>query len=291
MSLYSKSLLEHIGFLVITIDIDKLIDLYINTPQSEKGEFYILDSNDKLIYNSVPITDKTIDFKYFKNKTNSTEIIDNRLLVYNKSALNNWKYIYEIPEKEILREVLNLRDFMFISLFIIIIIATFCAILIAYNLTKPIYTLINDMKITEKGNFSIRLPVTTSDEIGMLCKNYNIMLSKIESLINKVYKEELSRKNAEINALEAQINPHFLYNTLDSINALAELKRTNEISTITIAFAKLLRLSISTRSFITLVEELAYTLYYIDIINIRTIIKLNFIWMFMMIIKIILSPN
>lgn len=89
------------------------------------------------------------------------------------------------------------------------------------------------------------------------------MINRINELVIKVYEEEIARKNAEINLLYMQLNPHFLYNTLDTINALAELNRNKDISLLAVSLAKFLRMNMSlNKSLVTVEQEIEHVKYY-----------------------------
>ena len=87
-------------------------------------------------------------------------------------------------------------------------------------IVKPLDQLKDGMRRAQDHDFKLRLENDRTDEIGALTDSFNCMLDRINTLVNQVYQQELAQKNAEIEALQAQINPHFLYNTLDSVNSL-----------------------------------------------------------------------
>lgn len=114
----------------------------------------------------------------------------------------------------------------------------------------------DSMKTLGKENKYPRVHVVSQDEIGMIGTEYNKMAENIETLIEKVYKMELTQKQAELEFLQMQINPHFLYNALDTISWMALGKGNGEISEMSIALAELLRATIKNESFIPLQEEM-----------------------------------
>ncbi|ARK30134.1 sensor histidine kinase [Halalkalibacter krulwichiae] len=122
------------------------------------------------------------------------------------------------------------------------------------------------MKEVEYGNFEERFITNSKDAIGDLARGFNHMLGKIKELIESVQKEEQLKKEAEITALQLQINPHFIYNTLESINSLARKKKEYEISHLIVLLGRLLRLSISSfEEKVPLKQELMYVEYYLEI--------------------------
>lgn len=120
----------------------------------------------------------------------------------------------------------------------------------------PLQTLSSHMRAIEAGDFTNRVEINSNDEIGQLGRRYNHMADSIENLIEQVYKMEISQKQAEIEYLKMQINPHFLYNTLDTISWMARMEDKDDIAQVTTALAELLRATIKQNSFITVREEL-----------------------------------
>jgi len=151
------------------------------------------------------------------------------------------------------------------------------SIFLSSRISKPIKKLQKSMRAVENGNFDIQVDITSEDEIGELSKDFNIMISKIKELIRQnTIQQELKRKS-ELKALQAQINPHFLYNTLDSIIWMAESKNEEDVITMVSALAKLFRLSISKgREIITIGEEVEQVTHYLVIQKMRYKDKLDY---------------
>ena len=124
------------------------------------------------------------------------------------------------------------------------------------HIAKPTQDLLESMKLFGMGNLSHRVEVKTTDEIGQIGSEYNRMAENIETLIEKVYKMEITQKQAEIDFLCMQINPHFLYNTLDTISWMAIMQGNLDISEMTISLADLLRAMIQKDRFVTVEDEM-----------------------------------
>ena len=134
------------------------------------------------------------------------------------------------------------------------------AILLMYNsITRPLNDLSKAMKTVQDGNFELQLIHDRKDEIGQLTDSFNYMVNKINLLIREVYQEKLAQKSAEIEALQAQINPHFLYNTLDSINWMLIDRGEMDISEIIVSLGKLMQYCIDTdNALVSLEQEYQY---------------------------------
>jgi two-component system sensor histidine kinase YesM len=126
------------------------------------------------------------------------------------------------------------------------------------------------MKIVEKGDFDVKLKLTNRNEIGELCKTFNKMTRKVNKLINEVFIEKIRQKDLELQMLQNQINPHFLYNTLESIHMIAETNRDEKISIMAQSLGRILRFSISMKQDrVTIQEELNHLIDYIALQKVR----------------------
>jgi len=154
----------------------------------------------------------------------------------------------------------------------------FLAVLLTNKITLPLRRLENSMKAVEEGNFEVEIASPeVRDEIGNLIFSFQIMIRKIKQLIENNNKEQEEKRKSELNALQAQINPHFLYNTLDSIIWMAEDGNTKDVVLMTSALAKLLRKSISNKhELVTIAEEIEYTKSYLTIQKMRYKDKLKY---------------
>lgn len=150
--------------------------------------------------------------------------------------------------------------------------------IISREITKPIRQLRDSMSMVEEGRFDkANVPVTASNEVGSLSKSFNVMTERIHTLMEQnVYEQKQKRKN-ELKALQAQINPHFLYNTLDSIIWMSEAGRNDEVVLMTSALARLFRQSISNdKEQVTVAEEIEYVRSYLTIQKMRYKDKLEY---------------
>lgn len=148
---------------------------------------------------------------------------------------------------------------------------------ISYTMTKPLQQLSEAMQRMQSGDFSQQINTERRDEIGRLIHSFNYMAKKINTLINEVYQEKIAQKNAEIKALQSQINPHFLYNTLDSINWMAIDRGAYDVSDIIIALGDLMKYSVDQHnSMVRLEQEMRYVLSYLRIQKNRLEEKLRY---------------
>ena len=139
------------------------------------------------------------------------------------------------------------------------------------NIVKPVNYLISKMNTFEEGKFDITIDKKRSDEFGYLFRAFNKMTSSIKKLVNDVYVKELAKKDAEISALQEQINPHFLYNTLEAINWRAQIAGEQDIALMIQALSKLMDASInrSNEKIIPIEEEVSYMKQYMYLIQMR----------------------
>ena len=150
----------------------------------------------------------------------------------------------------------TLRSYIAFLVIICVIIACGLLMVLSQMITKPLQTLNEAMKQVQDTNFEIRLENDRTDEIGELTDSFNYMVDHIQTLVNRVYREQLAQKNAEMEALQAQINPHFLYNSLDSINWMLIDRGEMDISNVVVALGKLMQYSMDSRtSLVPLREE------------------------------------
>lgn len=140
-------------------------------------------------------------------------------------------------------------------LLLAIVAAAFFAFYTFRNVVVSVNSLVGAYTEIGKGNFSFRIPVDTKDEFGYLMESFNTMSASVESLMNEIYTKNLAEKDLEIQMLRNQINPHFLYNTLESMRMLAYSRGFTDFSEMCLLLAKVLRYGVDTTFHITTVSR------------------------------------
>lgn len=167
------------------------------------------------------------------------------------------------------------RETLFSILTIVAALTTFFFALLAFifsrRIVRPIHELSTKMDSISNENFSVRATVSGNDEITMLTNQFNKMSERLEYLYKQVYMQEIELKNSQLLALQSQINPHFLYNTMDTIYWMSKIGNTKDIEHIVSSMSKLLRLTFSPNNdnVTSLSEELDHLKAYLEIQEIR----------------------
>ena len=144
------------------------------------------------------------------------------------------------------------------------------SIVLSLRISRPIKRLRKSMQAVEMGNFDIRVDIQSEDEIGELGKDFNIMIAEIRALIEQNNRQQELKRKSELKALQMQINPHFLYNTLDSIIWMAEGRKEQEVITMVSALARLFRLSLGKgKEIVDIGSEVEHVRHYLTIQKIR----------------------
>ncbi|NLJ31659.1 MAG: sensor histidine kinase [Clostridiales bacterium] len=186
--------------------------------------------------------------------------------VFNGKQMDNgWTLITLIPQNELEDETNALiRLILFVDA-AVALIAFGILFLFVRRFTDPITKLCRSMENVGQGDFQKKFAVRSNDEIGMLGRSFNSMVENIDNLIKTVYKLEISKKQAELDSLKMQINPHFLYNTLETINWMARMQNNMDIATVTTALGQFFRASVHQSNFITIAEEIKNVQNYLTI--------------------------
>ena len=243
------------GFMFIEDSNKKVVSSSNDQITAENLPKIDLSDKDKIIYNWSPV----------KNKTGDRYIYSGRI-----SPLTGWKFIGLIPTSELSKDSIVVGRIMIFMLIIICILGFVAVWEIAGSVANPVRKLIGLMKMAEEGDLSVEMNVRYNDEIGQLGKSFNIMIKKISNLMDKVYEEQKKLRKAELKALQAQINPHFLYNTLDSVIWMSRAKNNEDVIEMVTALAKLFRIGLSRgKDLISIKEEVEHVNSYLTIQHIR----------------------
>ena len=267
-----------LGVLVIS---QKIKNLFTNlqTPSTNDGEFVlVMDENKQIIYrNKSGNANLELESKLLgvnkEAENGNFEIKLNKdlyLITYTTLKVNGWRIYYITPKINILRginKILKLTWIISIFFAICAIIAAIYVFIILYN---PIKKLIDAMNKIEDGNLDMEVNITSRDELGKLSHKFNYLIRQVRALINDVKEDQKKKSELEIKALQAQIMPHFLYNTLNCVISLARLNKTSIIVEMVGALIDLLRVSANNQiRIITIQEEVNYVKSYVLIMGYR----------------------
>lgn len=167
-------------------------------------------------------------------------------------------------------EVLNsMYSVLTVMLIISILLCVGVASHVGRNMTRPVERMNTAMRTLQEGDLTVRIASDREDELGQMSRNFNIMANELEQNVQEKIEKQKELNASHIAMMQAQLNPHFLYNTLDTMKWVAKANHIPEIATMAAGLAKILRTSISKRQFIYLKEELELVNCYVDIQKIR----------------------
>lgn len=201
---------------------------------------------------------------------------DKYTLLQSGSKDYSWRLISLVPQKAIMFEANSIQIFIAMIGLVLLLLAVFLSNRISKSITGPLMQLMKAIKEIEKGNFDFKSDVNTGDEIKELNDVINSMVFNIKELLVRNKEEEQAKRKAELTALQAQINPHFLYNTLESLNWYAVRKKEPEISEVITNLGKFFRISLSKGSpFITIEQEMEHVKSYLSIQKFRNAVRFD----------------
>lgn len=278
-TIYNQDDFSEIGLQVILVKKEFLETVYKGLTKSMQNIVIVSDRNELIA--SRNNEDWFINSGRLKNLQNERDSrIDNDLkamVSHTTISDTGWKVITYIPLSELFRDANALgRNIILLSVITVLILSMF-NLAIAMGFINPINRLVKGMKMVQKDNRIVNIDDERDDEIGFLNQTFNEMSREINHLVTWVYREQITRKEAELKALQSQINPHFLFNTLESINWMAQLNNVPEISKIVTDLSDLMEAGIGRDDrLITVEEEFRYSDKYISLLKARFEDKIEF---------------
>ncbi|WP_105613952.1 sensor histidine kinase [Vallitalea okinawensis] len=274
--------------LVVDMGIQTIHNICSNLNLGGRGYVYIRNSHDEIIYHpqqalvfaglKEEFEINNINISNENWQVNQNGMGEEFLIVHKTLSFVDWNivgvsYIDDIASNNtrIAREVL-------FTIPIILLIIIWLSWYISGKISQPIMKLGRYMRKVEEGNFNTQVIITNGErEVLQLADSFNVMVKKIKELIEENQREHEAKRQTELNALQAQINPHFLYNTLDSIIWMAESDQNEEVIELVTSLARFFRISISKgANIITVAEELEHARNYMLIQKIRYKDKFEF---------------
>lgn len=289
------------GIVLIETDSRAVLNTLDNLHLGTHGEAYILaKSNRILAYSGFPDKEEPKSVTIPPLQEDERTYVDNEsgfLTVVEKQPTLNWQIVSITPKSDLNVELNENERFLFIVIGILVILAIGLGSFFSRMISSPIKKLVHGMKQVERGEFNVLLEVKSFDEINYLVSSFNRMVSRMNGLIERVRFVSTSEKNAQLQALQSQVNPHFLYNTLDMIYWMLDEKENEQLGNIILSLSHMFRYSSDWgHSDVTLKEEMEQIRHYLTILQARAAgglhvdIDVSEQWLLIVLPKMTLQP-
>ncbi|CAM3248155.1 sensor histidine kinase [Paenibacillus lupini] len=241
-----------IGLIAVDANISVITNIVQDLDATTHGTTLILDEQNSVIYDS--------EQKYLLQNLSDNELLkqvtgkegsfhigkkdQSQLVIYRKSEESGWLMLISIPEKQLMYEAMRTRNYTTAAAIFTMCLAFVISLITIFALTKPLRSLVKLMKQVQSGKLDVMFPIRRRDEVGMVGNAFNRMMGRIVSLIEDIYRIEQRKNQIELESLQRQINPHFIYNTLESIRMTAVINDDPEVGQMVQLLGQQLRYSI-----------------------------------------------
>ncbi|MCD1261161.1 sensor histidine kinase [Paenibacillus athensensis] len=202
---------------------------------------------------------------------------DKWLYTHIESTVTGWHVLVVQPRAALVEQLNRIKWITSLIVILTLLLSVIVSWIVASVITKPMKHIVISMKKFQKGDFTQQVPVNSRDEIGQLASGYNIMVKRIHELIENVFESEIRQKQSELKVLQSQINPHFLYNTLNTIAWSAEKNKDPLVAEMIYSLSGMFKISLSAgRDVIPLDQELKLAEHYLFLQKMRFPDKLTY---------------
>ncbi|OUS75819.1 hypothetical protein B1748_15435 [Paenibacillus sp. MY03] len=261
------------GILLIDVSMEFLHELLTETRMPSSPNLFIVDQNGEIIYHedegqmNQPFEPQlTGPYGRFVDYIHGEET----MVQFVRSDTTGWSVVNTVPVKQLSDELRLMRNLLWTFTVVAVLLALSLSSVLTRWIIEPLKRMKRSMLRVELGDYDVRVQVKAQDEIGQLGRSFNMMVEQIHSLVNRELAMRIYKQQAEFKLLRSQVNPHFLFNTLESINMKAELNEDYEVADMVTKLGKLFRLSLQQNEELTSVSrELEYTRVYMQLQQIR----------------------
>lgn len=273
--------LKNIGMVLFAVQLSFFDNVLNDMKQQNGAEISVINERGNVFYSTdtqkIGSVEDVFNFPITNGSFRSFQNGERKLVSVSQSLQTNWILVHSIPFQNLTKNTELIRKFTIALVIVFVLIIGFISIIVAWSISRPIHKLSRLMRDVEKGNFHVDLLIDSRDEIGILARSFNSMVSKIKSLIEQNYHIELRQKQAELYALQSQINPHFMYNSLETISMAVEEDEKETVVEMVTLMGKMLRFSLSNKDrIVTFNKEVEHIKYYLSIQKYRFEHRLNF---------------
>lgn len=263
--IYSTKSLTPLGYLIVNMPEESLFKIYSDISLYKDGGIFITDhsgtilshENKSLLYSQVGP-----DYLTFIHNPSDTPFslrsIDGENYYIACKSLNQgqWYLFYQISAYDFEKDFFTLTQIFFVITLVILILTLTVSVFLAKSISDPISKLTLTVQKVQNGNFNIHNDYHSKDEVGLLSDSFNAMIDNTNELIQTIYQKELLKQQAELKYLQFQINPHFFYNTLETINWISRIQGVPEAGEIAKALGDLMREGLRNDDFVTIEREI-----------------------------------
>jgi sensor histidine kinase YesM len=279
LKIYTNNVTRKIGYIVCDVDVNSFQRIIGKYVYSEGQVVWLQPRGDRpaLAYGTLEGKQKAyfdiVSTRIRDGGSAGGDVPDLRDSVFFEIPQQKYNLVsYSLTPQYLLEESQKVltRNMLIIAL-IVIAVAVVSALLITRSLSTPLTRIVGSLKEIKGGRMDLRLSGLKTDELGTLGRAINEMLDTIQDLIAQQYNAKLLLKQAEYKALQAQVNPHFLYNTLETMSSVAVAQKCHTVSTLCQAMANIFRYSIDMQDPLSTVgSEIVHLKNYMYVVNVRT---------------------
>ncbi|WP_027093817.1 cache domain-containing sensor histidine kinase [Cohnella thermotolerans] len=272
--------------LLVDVNFKMIDDLTSSVKLGQKGYAYIIDESagniiyhpqQQLIYAGIKYenVEQALKYTYGSYLDESTGV--QRLITIQTVSNVGWKIVGVSYMDEIGTTKREIGGFLVWLLAFVLLFVLGITLFMSAKISQPIKRLEKSMQLVERGNLHIEIPIRRDDEVGRLSRRFNLMVGRIRELMDQIIAQQESKRKSELEVLQSQIHPHFLYNTLNSVVRLAGTGKNDEVITMITSLSKFFRISLSKgKTVIPLADELEHIRNYLIIQKIRYKNKFEF---------------
>lgn len=266
------------GLLLVDMDYSGIEQLFDKVNSGGSGYTYLIDGageiiyhpRQRAIYSNLNTENNLAAAEYEDGNHRETFQGEERSVTIKTMGYTGWKVVNVVPTDEYYFNLNQMRFFVFFIVFFTILCMVLLNIFISGRIATPIQRLEEVVKELEKGNLELEIHEEGSQEIRHLGRTIRSMVLQTQRLLDRIVEEQEAKRKSELDALQSQINPHFLYNTLDSIVWMIEGEQYKEAISMVTALSRLFRISISKgKTIITVAEEAEHARNYMNIQKVR----------------------
>lgn len=256
--------LKKLGYALVMYDTQAFTVQFDSLIKRQDYMIFLLDGGGQTIAHNGSSTQIIDEYRRIEEKAGSGEIrlpgLGRAMYSVYVSPEYGWQTVSIISREQTLRSSKMLISMMLgAGVMALIIGSVICMMLVHRHIVQPIRQMTNVMHTADMGDYTKRLSVCTGDELEGLAESMNEMMERTDNLVNQILKDKILHRELQLSALQAQINPHLLHNTLECINWLAEFGRKEDIRTVTLSLSRLMQSLTRGARIVSLDEELEYT--------------------------------